>query len=69
MNELNRIWKAKHKNATIDQVNYALKDIKEALDANSGSFGDWYAGDHDYLAKLWSEWDYLVVKKQQMEAK
>ena len=56
MNTHNDTWKAKYRNATQAQIDWALKDIKEALDI-------WREHDTDYTRKLWSEWDYLIVKK------
>jgi hypothetical protein len=49
----------KFENFTLSQVNFALADIKETL-------AIWRDQDTEYTRKLWAEWDFLIVKKQEM---
>ncbi len=53
--------KNRFKRLTIDQINYALADIKETLHI-------WRDTESDYTRKLWAEWDYLILLKQKRMA-
>lgn len=61
MTNFTATWEAKYRGANLAKVRFALADLRETLAIYRDE-------DTEYTRKLWSEWDFLIVKAQKMEA-
>ena len=60
--DMSKLYKDKFANATINQLNYAIKDIDQTLFIHKEK-----PSTDDYVAKLWCERDAAIDRKYKLQ--